>query len=294
MNPEFLTEGRAVADFLSPDRLVLGANDTETHGVLSELYESVGSSVPRLLTNTRTAEMIKYASNALLATMISFSNEIADLCVAAGDIDVVDVMAGVHASEYLSPLSPRDGRIKAPITSFLEAGCGFGGSCLPKDLKAIIGEGERHAVALPVLRGALETNGARPHELIRALEEIGEIRGLRVTLLGVAFKPDTDDVRESPAVPIAEGLVAKGAVVTLHDPVVRVVPAPLEALGIGLEPDLATALAAADALVLVTSWDAYRELPELVSRAGLSPIVLDGRRMFDPSSFTRYVGIGRG
>jgi UDPglucose 6-dehydrogenase/GDP-mannose 6-dehydrogenase len=294
MNPEFLTEGRAVADFLSPDRLVLGANDSGTHEVLSELYRRVDPQVPRLRTNTRTAEMIKYASNALLATSISFANEIADLCTAVGDVDIVDVMFGVHTSDYLSPRS-EDGRIEAPIAAFLEAGCGFGGSCLPKDLRALIAEGERRGVALPLLRGVLATNESRTPGLLALLESAaGSIRGLRVALLGIAFKPDTDDVRESPAIPIAEALVDAGAVVTAHDPVVRSVPEPLRVLGIGLEPNLAAALNGAEAIVLVTSWDDYRELPRLLQGRQPGPIVLDGRRVLEPSSIERYVGVGRG
>ena len=169
MNPEFLTEGTAVADFMTPDRLVLGANDDRTHAVLGELYEAVPPKVPRLLTSTRTAEMIKYASNALLATMISFANEIADQCVAVGDIDVVDVMRGVHTSDYLSPIGPAGERVTAPITAFLEAGCGFGGSCLPKDLRALVAEGERRGRRVPLLRSVLETNEGRPDEVLRQL-----------------------------------------------------------------------------------------------------------------------------
>jgi UDPglucose 6-dehydrogenase/GDP-mannose 6-dehydrogenase len=294
MNPEFLTEGRAVADFLSPDRLVLGANDPQTHAVLQELYAAVDHRVPRLLTNTRTAEMIKYASNALLATSISFTNEIADLCSAVGHVDVADVMAGVHASDYLSPAGADGVRIRAPITSFLEAGCGFGGSCLPKDLRALLAEGERRGVDLHVLPATLRTNERRPDAVVRLVESaVGDLSGRRVTVLGIAFKPDTDDTRETPTVPIVTRLVEKGASVTLHDPVVDVVPTALQGMDVELESDLQAALERADVVVLVTRWREYEELPRLLARLEASPPLVDGRRLLEPSSVRRYIGIGR-
>jgi UDPglucose 6-dehydrogenase len=294
VNPEFLTEGRAVADFQSPDRLVLGANDPRSHAVLQELYASVDHRVPRLLTNTRTAEMIKYASNALLATSISFANEIADLCSAVGDVDVADVMAGVHASDYLSPVGADGVRMRAPITSFLEAGCGFGGSCLPKDLRALIAEGGRRGVDLHVLPATLRTNELRPDAVVRLVEAaVGDPSGRRVTVLGIAFKPDTDDVRETPTVPIVMRLVEKGASVTLHDPVVDAVPPALQGMDVELESDLQAALERADVAVLVTRWREYEELPGLLARLGASPPLVDGRRLLEPSSVQRYIGIGR-
>ena len=142
MNPEFLTEGQAVADFMNPDRIVLGANDDNSMLHLERLYDAFDG-IPKLKTNSKTAEMIKYASNAMLATQISFANEIAKLCSTLGGVDVVDVMKGVHLSNYLRPTALDGSRIQAPISSFLEAGCGFGGSCLPKDVKALIVHGER-------------------------------------------------------------------------------------------------------------------------------------------------------
>ena len=293
MNPEFLTEGRAVADFTAPDRLVLGADDERTHALLIELYESVDASVPRLLTNTRTAETIKYASNALLATMISFANEIGDLCAELEGVDVVDVMRGVHVSDYLSPMGPHGTRVEAPITSFLEAGCGFGGSCLPKDLRALVAEGARRNQSMPLLRAVLETNEGRSGEVVRILESgVGDLDGRRVTVLGVAFKPDTDDVRESPAVPIVEKLVARGAVVTLHDPAVRSLPSDLERLGVEFDADLESSLAEVEAVVLVTRWAEYQAVPELLAGREPTPVLLDGRRMLQRDGIAGYLGIG--
>jgi UDPglucose 6-dehydrogenase/GDP-mannose 6-dehydrogenase len=294
MNPEFLTEGRAVADFQSPDRLVLGANDARTHAVLQDLYSSVDRSVPRLLTNTRTAEMIKYASNALLATSISFANEIADICSAVGGVDVVDVMAGLHSSEYLSPIGTGGERVRAPIASFLEPGCGFGGSCLPKDLRALVAEAARRGADLQVLPAALRTNERRPDEIVRLVESaVGDLSGRRAAVLGIAFKPDTDDVRETPAAPIVTRLLERGASVLLHDPVVDAIPEALAGPGVELEGDLTAAIARADVVVLVTRWEQYLELPALLASLDAPPPLVDGRRMLEPGSVPVYAGIGR-
>ncbi len=287
-NPEFLTEGQAVQDFMKPDRLVLGADDERTAEVLEHLYEGFPD-VPRVRTSVTAAETIKYASNALLATMISFSNEFADLCTAVGDVDVVDVMRGLHASAYLTVA----GR-KAPITSFLEAGCGFGGSCLPKDVRALAAHGVERGVSMPVLEAVLDVNARRPDEVLAILgRHLRSLEGVRITILGLAFKPDTDDVRESPAVPIVERLLAAGSVVRIHDPVVNMLPEQLAETGVELTSDLEDAVAGADAAVLVTRWRQYEALPELLARLDPQPLLVDGRRIVDPDSVARYEGIGR-
>ena len=287
-NPEFLTEGRAVEDFMEPDRLVLGSLDERTAAVLEELYASFPE-VPRVRTTLTTAEMIKYSSNALLATMISFSNELGNLCTAVGDVDVVDVMNGLHSSMYLTI----DGR-KAPITSFLEAGCGFGGSCLPKDVNALIAHGAALGRPMSVLKAVIEVNEARADEVLRLVcEHVPSLAGANVTVLGLAFKPDTDDVRESPAVPIIEQLLEGGASVRAHDPVVRRLPERLQDTGVELEKGLADALAGADVVVIVTRWHHYEDVPALLRESGSQPLVVDGRRMLGRDSVERYEGIGR-
>lgn len=295
MNPEFLTEGQAIADFMSPDRLVLGADDVRTQEMLRDLYEPVNSSVPRLFTNTRTAEMIKYSSNALLATMISFANEIGNLCREVGGVDVVDVMRGVHTSDYLSPIGSGGERVTAPIASFLGAGCGFGGSCLPKDLRALIAEGQKRGRAMDVLRATLQVNGRQPDEILRIVEqEVGDLQGKSVTVLGLAFKPDTDDVRESPAIPIITRLLDQHAAVTVHDPIVNAIPEPLRGSEVTFEPDLLGALSDAAAVVLVTRWEDYRAVPSLLAGLDPAPVFVDGRRMLDAGDVARYAGVGRG
>jgi UDPglucose 6-dehydrogenase/GDP-mannose 6-dehydrogenase len=292
MNPEFLTEGTAVADFSQPDRLVLGGIDARTHGLLLELYASFDPVVPRIVTNPSTAEMIKYASNAVLATMISFSNEIARLCTAVGGVDAIDVMRGVHQACYFTVQRGQE-RITAGIASFLEPGCGFGGSCLPKDLTALIGQGREKGLELNLLQRVLDINRAQADEVLRLISRhFQSLRDLPITVLGIAFKPDTDDVRESPAFPIIRKLKAQGARLTAFDPVAR--PRGHEDLiDVKLVGSLREAVADARVVVLVTSWAEFSELASILNGSSLRPLVVDGRRALDPLSFHSYEGIGR-
>jgi UDPglucose 6-dehydrogenase len=290
VNPEFLTEGQAVADFMNPDRLVFGSVDERTSAVLEDLYAGFPD-VPRIRTTVTTAEMIKNVSNALLATMISFSNEVADLSSAVGDIDVVDVMRGIHSSTYLTV----DGR-PAPITSFLEAGCGFGGSCLPKDVKALIGHGEGLGQPMRVLQAVTEVNEARPDEVLRIIRRhVTALAGSQIAVLGLAFKPDTSDVRDSPAIPIVERLLAEGASVRIHDPVVTELPDRLRRTEVSLTGDLPAVLSGADAVVLVTRWGQYEaELPAALGALEEQPVLIDCRRVIAPERVARYDGVGLG
>ena len=239
--------------------------------------------------------MIKYASNALLATSISFANEIGNLCAAVGDVDVVDVMRGVHASHYLTPIASDGERVRAPLASFLDAGCGFGGSCLPKDVRALIAEGERLGQPMRMLRAVIETNEEQPSKLVGFVDRAaGGIEGRRVTVLGLAFKPDTDDTRDSPSIAVVRRLLDRGANVTVHDPVVRDLPVELSQSEVQLEPDLASALRGADVVVLVTRWEQYREVPDLLARLEPQPPLVDGRRMLERDRVASYSGIGLG
>jgi UDPglucose 6-dehydrogenase/GDP-mannose 6-dehydrogenase len=292
MNPEFLTEGTAVADFSHPDRLVLGGIDARTHDVLRALYSSFDPAVPRVATNPTTAEMIKYASNAVLATMISFSNEIARLCTAVGDVDAIEVMRGVHQAAYFT-MRRGDDRLTAPIASFLEPGCGFGGSCLPKDVTALIGQGRDKGLSLNLLQSVLDINRGQADEVMLLIgRHFASLKDVPVAVLGIAFKPDTDDVRESPAFPIMRLLKARGAHVIAYDPVAH--PHDHEDLaGVKLAGSLREAISDAKIVVLVTRWAEFSQLPGLLNELGSDPLVVDGRRVLDPRSFVRYEGIGR-
>ena len=290
VNPEFLTEGQAVDDFLRPDRIVIGG-DTRTVGLLRDLYAGF-EGVPIVQTNAPTAEMIKYASNALLATAISFSNEIANLGSAIGGIDVTEVMRGVHLSRYLTTTLDDGTSVTAPLSSFYEAGCGYGGSCLPKDVAALAARGREVGSPLTLLEAVAGINDRQPARLISLLgRKLGTLPGRRITVLGLAFKPDTDDVRSSPAFPVIRLLREAGAEVTVHDPLVG--PEVLDGLGeVTHVADLADAVKQADAIVIVTRWDQYRRLPELIGQVDPPPLVVDGRRMLDKASVPLYTGVG--
>lgn len=292
MNPEFLTEGTAVSDFSYPDRLVLGGLDARTHDVLRELYSGFDKEVPRIVTSPTTAEMIKYASNAVLATMISFSNEIALLCRAVGNVDAADVMRGVHQAGYFTTRIGGE-RVTAPIVSFLEPGCGFGGSCLPKDVTALIGQGREKGLTLNLLQSVLDVNRGQIDEMMFLIRRhFASLRDVTVTILGIAFKPDTDDVRESPAFPIIRKLKMEGARLTAYDPVAR--PNGHDDLtDVDLTESLGEAVANAQIVVLVTRWKEFSQLAGLLKELGRRPLVVDGRRVLDPEAFAHYEGIGR-
>ena len=293
MNPEFLTEGAAIDDFMKPDRIVIGGNDERAIAVQREVYASFAG-VPVMVTNNSTAEMIKYTSNSVLATMISFSNEIGNVCAALGDIDVADVMRGVHLARYFN-IKLEDGRrLKAPITSFLWAGCGYGGSCLPKDTKALSAHGAAHGRSMPLLDAVIHTNLGQPAELIKIVEKhFRELRGLRVAVLGLAFKEDTDDMRESVAIPVVSMLHARGAQIIAFDPISNSVATRLLPGDIQFAESLETAIAHVDVAVLLTRWQGFERLPTLLSAMQSPPLLVDGRRFLNPAEIPRYDGIGR-
>jgi UDPglucose 6-dehydrogenase len=292
MNPEFLTEGEAVSDFMFPDRIVIGGIDSETLDVQAELYAGFPG-VEFLRTNNKTAEMIKHASNALLATLISFSNELANLGAALGDIDTVDVSRGLHTSRYLSAALPNGERFLSPIHSFLLAGCGFGGSCLPKDVAALVARGRQAGIDMDLLDAVLDVNRKQPGQIINLLKKhMPTLSGKRISILGLAFRPDTDDMRESPAIPIIQQLQAQGADVRAYDPIAG--QQARETLGdhVTLCESLSEALSDCDAAVLVTRWKEFETVPELLAELNPQPLFVDGRRMLDKASIPRYEGIG--
>jgi UDPglucose 6-dehydrogenase/GDP-mannose 6-dehydrogenase len=280
MNPEFLSEGRAVEDFAKPDRIVIGASTARASSLLADMYAKFDC--PILQTTPRNAEMVKYAANALQATLISFSNEIAGICETVSGLDEETVMRGVHLDKCWGAPG-RDGQSRfAGAVTYLRAGIGFGGSCFPKDLRALRAFARNEGVEVPILNSVLKVNEERAGRVVDLLtSRIGVLRGKRIAVLGLAFKPETDDVRESPGVQISKLLLLRGADVVLHDPLVRI-DAVRDQLGAGIAQahDVAAAASGADAIVIATGWDAYRRLDwaDIASRMR-SPIVFDGRQV---------------
>lgn len=291
MNPEFLREGHALADFVNPDRIVLGGGDERALDVMAELYAAFADAEV-VRTTPRTAEMIKYTANSLLATLISFSNEIANLSAAVG-VDAMEVMHGVHLDKRFTPILADGTRVWPGMVTYLEGGCGFGGSCFPKDVKALIAFGDQHDSSMGLLRSVIDVNEAQPQRMLDLLaRHVADVDGRAVTVLGMAFKPGTDDIRESPSLTVTDRLLAAGAVVTVFDPIAHHETAKVFGDRVTYAESLASAVAGADAVLVMTRWSEFEVLPTLLASADPQPVVVDGRRLLPKSGFARYEAIG--
>lgn len=299
MNPEFLREGNALEDALHPDRIVIGQIDTKSGKEFAKAYENVLA--PKIFTNLQTAEMTKYAANTLLATLISYSNEIARISENTGNIDVVDVWKGVHLDKRLNPII-RNTRIKPGILSYIFSGCGFGGSCFPKDVQALASFATELGMEPKLIKSVIDINQTQPHRLISLLKSaLGDnLSGKKVAILGLSFKPNTDDTRESPAFTVIEKLLLEDTKVTCHDPMAyqkNNVPQRLADLPIVLANTAKEAIQNTDAAIVITSWEEYIKLtPQFFKNHMKNPIVIDGRRIYDKHLFQNagiiYKGIG--
>lgn len=282
-NPEFLREGSAVSDFFRPDRIVLGAADRAAAQRVAELHEPLGAAV--IITDLRTAEMIKYASNAFLATRISFINEIAGICEKLG-ADVKEVARGMGADKRIGP-------------HFLDAGIGYGGSCFPKDVLALHHMAASAGCHPQLLAAVMDINQDARQRFVRKVKTLlGGLEGKTVGVLGLSFKPNTDDMREAPSLEVIAALQAEGATVKAYDPVAMERAAEV----LPQVTFCATAYDAAkeaDALLIVTEWNEFKQLNwEKMARFMRRPIVVDGRNLYDPNEMAArgftYWGVGRG
>jgi UDPglucose 6-dehydrogenase len=285
-NPEFLREGAAISDFMRPDRVVVGTESDRAREVIRELYRSLFlNETPVMFTSRQTAELIKYAANAFLATKITFINEIANLCEQV-DANIQDVARGMGL----------DGRIG---NKFLHAGPGYGGSCFPKDTLALLRTAEDLGLPLNIVQATVAVNDQRKKDMAQMVIDAcgGSLQGKTIAVLGLTFKPNTDDMRDSPSLEIIPALLAAGAKVRAHDPE-GMDEARKLLVGIEYCDDAYDALADADALAIITEWNAYRALDMPRVKALLqSPVLVDMRNIYDPESmrdlgFT-YVSIGR-
>ena len=293
MNPEFLREGRAVEDFRVPDRIVVGATDSMTAEVFLNVYADF--TCPKLVTTPRTAEMIKYVSNSLLATMISFSNEIGNMCSAVPGVDARLVWKGVHLDRRLTPINGQVGGA-AGVTEYLWHGLGFGGSCFPKDVAALRSFGRTVGEQTRMLDAVLDINTDQPLRMVALLEKELSLAGKTVAVLGLAFKPGTDDLRESPALPLVAELRKKGAKVLVHDPIAmpHAKERP-EVREVVFAEDWAAALRKSDACCLVTAWPEYRNIqPTNFQKLMTRALVIDGRGVFEPAAMAAAGVVWRG
>jgi UDPglucose 6-dehydrogenase len=293
MNPEFLKEGEAISDFMSPDRIVVGGIDEKSIAVLTKLYE-VFEGKDKQETNCKTAEMIKYTANCLLATMISFSNEMGNLCSAVGGIDVVDVMRGVHLDKRLTPILADGERIYPGFVKFIEAGCGFGGSCFPKDVKALKAFGVQKGLPMNLLESVISVNTSQYKQVTALLyKHYPSLDSVKVAVLGLAFKPETDDIRESPAIPVLEELLNGYAKIKAFDPVANDEMRKLiKNNSVEYCQTIEEAIEGVHAVLLLTRWPEFNRLPGLLKNMPDAPLVIDGRRMLDKNTIQRYEGIG--
>ncbi|WP_137177522.1 UDP-glucose/GDP-mannose dehydrogenase family protein [Roseomonas sp. AR75] len=276
-NPEFLREGAAIEDFKRPDRVVVGANDERAKEVMAELYRPLSlNAAPVLFTDRRTAELTKYAANAFLATKITFINEIADLCEEVG-ADVQLVARGIGMDKRIGP-------------KFLNAGPGYGGSCFPKDTKALMRSAQDYGVAMRIVESVVAVNDARKTAMARKVVKAcgGSVQGKTIAVLGLTFKPNTDDMRDSPAISIIGALQRAGAHIRAFDPV-GMEQAKKELTDVTYATDAYDCAHGADALVLITEWDAFRalDLARLKQRMA-APVLVDLRNVYRAEEMARH------
>ena len=284
-NPEFLREGSAVEDFRKPARVVIGASSERAFEVMSDIYKSlILEDTPVIKTDVKTSEMIKYASNAFLATKISFINEIANLCESVG-ADVTVVARAMGLDDRIGP-------------KFLRAGAGYGGSCFPKDTKALVKTAERAGYDLRIVKSVIAVNETQRCIMVAKIEKaLGSLKGKTVAILGLAFKPDTDDLRDAPAIDIARELMAKGAAIRAYDPVAMEQAKPVLA-GATFCSNVFEAVKNADAAVFMTEWNEFRDLDLIKVRSRMrSPVIVDCRNIYEPSRMRelgfKYDSVGR-
>jgi len=285
-NPEFLREGAAIGDFKRPDRIVIGAEDERARKVMTDVYRPLYlNQAPMLFTDRRTAELIKYAANAFLATKITFINEIADLCERAG-ADVQDVARGIGLDNRIGP-------------KFLNAGPGFGGSCFPKDTMALMKTGHDFGVPSRIVETVIAVNDQRKRAMARKVIDVlgGNVRGRTIAVLGLTFKPNTDDMRDAPSIAVITALQDAGARVRAYDPAgIKQAKTLLD--NVEYSSDAYACADAADALVILTEWDEFRALDVDRIRAKLKrPILVDLRNIYRPEEMAQqdftYVSVGR-
>ena len=284
-NPEFLREGAAIDDFMRPDRVVIGSNDERAVEVMKELYRPLYLiETPIVITSLEAAELIKYAANAFLATKITFINEVANLCDAIG-CDVHDVARGMG-------MDNRIGR------KFLHPGPGYGGSCFPKDTRALTTVADQFGVETRIVDAVIEANERQRDAMIPKIEKlVGDLDGKKIAVLGLSFKPETDDMRESPAIEIIAEIIRRGASVKAFDPV-AMEESKHFIEGIDYASDEYDAISGADALVIITEWNQFRALDlEKVKELLAAPKIADLRNIYEPSEMRargfEYVGVGR-
>ena len=293
MNPEFLREGNAIDDFRNPDRIIFGHEDDETLSRLTELYRPWN--VEKLAMNTRSAELLKYANNTVLATQISLMNELANVASALGGVEFQDVVRGLHLDKRWSPINESGGRTFPEILSYLKPGCGFGGSCFPKDVEALRHQGKMLGLEMSLADAVLTVNQRQPGNVVNILSRtLGSLSDKHILILGLSFKPDTDDVRESPALKILQGLIKEQVKISAHDPIAITNFKDMfieESEKVDFVEDWQSIVVKTDVIILVTPWTQYAKLKNIPMA---DKTLFDARAYFNKSDLDvfKYVTFG--
>lgn len=286
-NPEFLREGSAIEDFMRPDRVVIGVESKRAADILKDLYSPLFLiETPFVITSVASAEMIKYASNAFLATKISFINEIAEICERVG-ADVHQVAKGMGLDRRIG-------------SKFLHAGPGFGGSCFPKDTRALVEIARDHGYHMRTVSATIAVNDSRPESMLAKVKRLlPDVSGKKIAVLGLSFKPNTDDMRESPSIPIIKSLCQEGALISAYDPASRKSAEPVfKNENVTYAADVYKAAEGADLLIIITEWNQFRNLDlDEIKKLMVSPKVVDCRNVYDPVKMAQkgfeYICVGR-
>ncbi|MEK6867253.1 MAG: UDP-glucose/GDP-mannose dehydrogenase family protein, partial [Nanoarchaeota archaeon] len=285
-NPEFLREGEAIHDFMNPDRIVIGTSSEKAKEIMTRLYKGLErTGKPIFITDIKSSEIIKYAANAFLATKISFMNQIAQLCEKVGG-DVKEVAKGIGLDQRIG-------------SRFLQAGVGYGGSCFPKDVQALVHTAEQAGIDFSILEAVHKVNEEQKQSLLPKIQKlVGDLHAKKIALLGLSFKPKTDDIRDAPSITIINQLLAAGAIVAAYDPIAIKAMKKQYPQIIYCEDAYETAKDAS-CLVVVTEWDEFRYLDlQKIKQLMKTPCIIDGRNMYDEEEARalgfQYIGVGRG
>ncbi|MDE2591137.1 MAG: UDP-glucose/GDP-mannose dehydrogenase family protein, partial [Patescibacteria group bacterium] len=294
--PEFLREGQALSDFMNPDKIVIGHVDERGKAFVEKVFDYFKEKVVFISTNLETAEMIKYTNNAFFSTLISFANEIANICEKIGGVDAYQVMNAMITDKRITT-KIHDSNIIPYLTTYLIPGCGFGGSCFPKDVRALTQHAHSVGAQTPLLESVLRINDERPEKIVSLAESLlGNLKDKQISVLGLAFKPDTDDIRSSPAVEAIKLLKTKGAKLSAYDPKVNMES--IQKAGIAnvlLHSSLENCLKNSSLAILFTKWQEFEQIDSnLLDKYMKKPLIIDGRGFLDSRKFQKntYFKIG--
>ena len=287
--PEFLREGKALSDFMNPDKIVIGSIDRKTNDVIKEIFTYFENKAEFIQTNFETAEMIKYTNNAFLATLISFSNEIANISEEITEVDTFEVMNALIKDKRITSVVNNQ-KIIPGIAEYLIPGCGFGGSCFPKDINAIVGYASTIGAKTPLLDAVLSINNERANRIISLSKKIlFNFNDKKIVILGLAFKPETDDMRSSPAIEVIKKLQAMNVNLHAYDPKVK--EKNLETIGISdvnISDNIEESITDSDLVILLTKWSEFRKINgEFLKKYMKNPMIIDGRGFLDKEKFEK-------